>query len=72
MSILTNWLGYMWLAGMIFAMGWIKPPASWEIGFTALRVVGGGLLLACVVYLGLCGFSKQRFWTVRGHEIHLP
>jgi len=72
LSILTNWLGYMWLAGMIFAMGWIKPPASWEIGFTALRVVGAGLLLACVVYLGLCGFSKQRSWTVRGHEIHLP
>jgi len=72
MSILTNWLGYMWLAGLIFAMGWIEPPASWEIGFTALRVVGGGLLVACVVYLGLCGFSRRRSWTIRGHEIQLP
>jgi hypothetical protein len=72
MSILTNWLGYMWLAGMIFMMGWITPPASWEIGFTALRVLGAGLLVACVVYLWLCGFSKRRSWTIRGHEIHLP
>ena len=52
-------------------MGWIEPPASWEIGFTA-RVVGGGLLVACVVYLGLCGFSRRRSWTIRGHEIQLP
>jgi len=72
MSILTNWLGYMWLAGMIFSMGWIQPPASWEIGFTALRVLGAGLLVACVVYLWLCGFSKRRSWTIRGHEIQLP
>lgn len=72
MSVLTNWLGYMWLAGLIFAMGWIEPPASWEIGFTALRVVGGGLLVACVVYLGLCGFSRRRPWIIRGHEIQLP
>ncbi|NCT78799.1 Inner membrane protein YbhN [Stutzerimonas frequens] len=72
LSLLTNWLGYMWLAGLIFVMGWITPPASWEIGFTALRVLGAGLLLACVVYLGLCGFSKRRSWTIRGHEIHLP
>ena len=72
LSLLTNWLGYMWLAGLIFVMGWITPPANWEIGFTALRVLGAGLLLACVVYLGLCGFSKRRSWTIRGHEIHLP
>ncbi len=72
MSVLTNWLGYMWLAGMIFAMGWIKPPASWEIGFTALRGLGAGLLVACMVYLWLCGFSKRRSWTIRGHEIQLP
>ncbi|MBE7377094.1 lysylphosphatidylglycerol synthase domain-containing protein [Pseudomonas lopnurensis] len=72
MSLLTNWLGYMWLAGLIFTMGWIQPPANWEIGGTALRVIGVGLLLACLAYLGLCGFSRQRYWVVRGHEIHLP
>lgn len=27
LSLLTNWLGYMWLAGLIFVMGWITPPA---------------------------------------------
>ncbi len=72
MSVLTNWLGYLWLAGLIFAMGWITPPADWEIGRTALRVLGAALLMASIVYLWACGFSKRRHWTVRKHEIHLP
>lgn len=72
MSVLTNWLGYVWLAGLIFVMGWITPPDSWEIGHTALRVLGGGLLVVAVVYLWACGFSKRRKWTIRKHEIHLP
>jgi len=72
MSVLTNWLGYIWLAGLIFVMGWITPPDSWEIGHTALRVLGAGLLVVALVYLWACGFSKRRHWTIRKHEIHLP
>lgn len=72
LSVLTNWLGYLWLAGMIFAMGWISPPADWEVGATAFRVLGVALVLASLVYLGLCGFSKRRNWTIRGHELRLP
>ncbi|WP_181297163.1 lysylphosphatidylglycerol synthase domain-containing protein [Pseudomonas sp. Q2-TVG4-2] len=72
MSVLTNWLGYIWLAGLIFVMGWITPPDSWEIGHTALRVLGISLLVVALVYLWACGFSKRRHWTIRKHEIHLP
>jgi len=72
LSVLTNWLGYIWLAGLIFSMGWITPPASWEVGEMALRVLGAVLLLVAVVYLWACGFSKRRHWTIRKHEIHLP
>jgi uncharacterized membrane protein YbhN (UPF0104 family) len=72
MSVLTNWLGYVWLAGMIFSLGWITPPADWEIGYTALRLLGAALLTASAVYLVACGFSKRRHWTIRTHEIHLP
>ncbi|TLX61648.1 UPF0104 family protein [Stutzerimonas nosocomialis] len=72
LSVLTNWLGYMWLAGVIFAFGWITPPAQWEIGATALRFLGASLIGVAVIYLALCGFSKRRSWTLRGHEIQLP
>ncbi|MCP9337719.1 lysylphosphatidylglycerol synthase domain-containing protein [Stutzerimonas xanthomarina] len=72
MSVLTNWLGYLWLAGLIFALGWITPPDDWKIGHTALRVLGAGLLLASAIYLWACGFSKRRHWTIRTHELYLP
>ena len=72
MSVLTNWIGYLWLAGAIFAMGWIKPPANWEIGATALRLLGVLLIATSLFYLGLCRFSKRRQWSIRGHEIELP
>ncbi|HCL75571.1 MAG TPA: hypothetical protein DIC26_06830, partial [Pseudomonas sp.] len=72
MSVLTNWIGYLWLAGAIFAMGWITPPESWKIGATALRFLGVGLIAISLFYLGLCRFSTRREWTIRGHEIQLP
>ncbi|MCQ4310529.1 lysylphosphatidylglycerol synthase domain-containing protein [Pseudomonas stutzeri] len=72
LSLLTNWLGYIWLAGLIFSMGWITPPDDWEIGHTALRVLGAALLAVTVIYLWACGFSKRRQWTIRDHEVHLP
>lgn len=72
LSVLTNWLGYIWLAGLIFVLGWITPPDSWEIGHTALRVLGGAMLAFALVYLWACGFSKRRHWTIRNHDIHLP
>jgi len=71
-SVLTNWIGYLWLAGVIFAMGWITPPEGWSIGTTALRFLGMGLIGVSLFYLGLCRFSKRREWTIRGHEIQLP
>lgn len=72
MSVLTNWVGYLWLAGVIFAMGLIQPPVNWQISTTALRLLGGVLIALSLVYLGLCRFSKRRQWSIRGHEIELP
>lgn len=71
-SILTNWLSYMALAGVIFSMGWITPPPEWGLGTLALRLLGLGLAAVVLTYLGLCAFSRRRAWTVRGHEIVLP
>ena len=71
-SVLTNWMGYLCLAGVIFASGLLKLPSSWEIGSSALRLIGIGLILATLGYFLLCAFSKRRSWSLRGHEIMLP
>ena len=71
-SMLTNWIGYLLLGGLVFS---IMPPAlpdSWPISTVHLRLVGVVLVLIAVGYLALCSFSRQRELTVRGHALVLP
>jgi len=72
MSMLTNWLGYLLVGGVIFASGVIKLPADWEISAFALRGVGFSFLIGCGMYLLLCRFSKRRTWAFKNHEFTLP
>ncbi len=72
LSMITNWLGYIILAGCIFTLGLITLPDQWEIGATGLRLIGIGLLIAAAAYLLACGLSKRRAWHWRGHEVLLP
>lgn len=72
MSVATNWLGYLWVAGAVFASGRIRPPGQWAVGPLMLQVLGGVLLLVAAGYVACCAFSRKRAWQVRGHEIELP
>ena len=66
LSIATNWLGYVLLAGGIFVSGVVDMPPN------TLRLIGFGLLAFIVFYLGVCAFAKQREWTVRKQRLALP
>lgn len=72
LSIATNWLGYVLLAGVVFSAGWVSVPSGWYIGSGTLRTIGIGLLIFVLFYLGLCAFSRRRRWTVRGQKLALP
>ncbi|OZI23409.1 hypothetical protein CAL26_08125 [Bordetella genomosp. 9] len=72
LSLTTNWLGYFWVAGGLFAWGVLPIPDNWNIGAGALRVIGAAMVLAAVAYVALCAWSRRRSWTIRGHEIFLP
>lgn len=72
LSLITNWLGYMLLAGSVFSMRFVELPKEWAIGTTTLQLIGFALLAACFAYLLACRFSKRRSWTIRGQEIALP
>jgi len=71
-SLIANWLGYMVLAGTIFAFRLLELPSAWEIGAQGLQLIGIGLLVVSFTYLAACRFSPRRVWHVRGHEIALP
>ncbi|MBC3474347.1 lysylphosphatidylglycerol synthase domain-containing protein [Pseudomonas taiwanensis] len=72
LGLLTNWMGYMLLAGTVFALSLVKLPESWALGTLGLRLVGVLMVAIAVVYLLACAFAKRRTWHLRGHEIALP
>jgi uncharacterized membrane protein YbhN (UPF0104 family) len=72
MSMLTNWLGYLLLAGLAFWWWPISPPPGWKLDNSSLRVLGFALFAIAIAYLLLCAFARRRTWTVRGHELTLP
>lgn len=72
LSLLTNWTGYMALAGVIFAMRLVQLPENWGLGVTGLQLVGFALLGVVSAYIGICAFSRQRVWHLRERAITLP
>lgn len=71
-SLITNWLGFMILAGTIFTLRLVTLPEHWQVGAVGLQLIGLGLLAASLLYLGACRFSKRRTGRWRNHEIVLP
>jgi uncharacterized membrane protein YbhN (UPF0104 family) len=72
MSMLTNWLGYLLLAGLAFWWRPISLPPEWKLDTFGLRVLGFAMFAVAIAYLLLCAVARRRTWTVRGHELTLP
>jgi len=64
-SMLTNWLGYLVVAGAAFCFWPMTLPPDWKIGSEGLRVLGAVLLMAALAYLVLCAVLQGRVWRVR-------
>jgi uncharacterized membrane protein YbhN (UPF0104 family) len=72
LSITTNWLGYVAVAGVCFVAGLVPVPDEWRVGAAGFRILGAALLAVAAGYLAACAFSPRRELNVRGHEIALP
>lgn len=72
LSMLTNWTGYLLLAGVLFSFHTPALPPGWKMGSGGLQILGLALLAVVAVYLLLCAFSRQRSFCVRGHTLELP
>ena len=72
LALITNWIGYILLAGLVFTLAPLQLPPSFKVDGEDLRLLGVVLLSVAVVYLGLCGLSRTRSWNVRGHLVELP
>lgn len=72
MSMLTNWIGYMLLAGFIFLVHTPGLPPTWKMSNYGLQWLGVGLVAVALAYVAACAMAGDRSWTVRGHELYLP
>jgi uncharacterized membrane protein YbhN (UPF0104 family) len=72
LSMLTNWLGYIALGGIVLCFFTPVLPARWHVQAAMLPWLGGGLLALSGAYVLACAFSKRRRWVWRSHTIGLP
>jgi uncharacterized membrane protein YbhN (UPF0104 family) len=73
-SIVTNWLGYLWVGGAVLLWAPPRLPEAWMLPDTetGLCAIGLAMVAAALAYLALCRFSHQRELTLRGHTLTLP
>ena len=71
-STVTNWAGYLLLAGVLFARRTIALPAGWRLGVDGLQVLGVAMLCALAAYLVACRLTRGRVFHWRGHHFRLP
>jgi hypothetical protein len=72
LSMATNWLGYLSLAGAMLLWFPFSTPARWGVGPEDLRLLGLGLMAVVLAYPALCASSRRRIFHLRGHTIELP
>jgi len=75
--VATNWIGYLALAGAVFASGAIEVPPALKLGGwigtgIGLRAVGVAMLVATLAYLVACQVTHGRVFHVRGHHFRFP
>lgn len=71
-SAVTNWIGYAWIAGILFVSGAVPVPHGWAIGSNLLRALGAALLLLAAGYVAICARARRRSWTWMGQRAVLP
>ncbi len=72
LSVLSNWLGYLVLGGLVFTFRPLELPSTWRIGSRGLSVLGPSLLALAGFYILLCLRQGTQGWRVRGRLLRLP
>lgn len=71
-SVLTNWLGYILLLGLLLVFQNFDLPAEWGVSSKWLKLIGWICLSLIPLYLGISAFPRKRLWKIRSVELSLP
>ncbi|WPB57021.1 lysylphosphatidylglycerol synthase domain-containing protein [Xylophilus sp. GOD-11R] len=72
LSMVTNWIGYCALAGMVFLVWPLPLPPQWDLGTGDMRWLGALALGLALLYVALCawrGGRDGRDLVIRGRAI---
>lgn len=74
LAVVTNWSGFVLLAGLLLLVWPPGLPVEWSVPIAALRGAGVLMLGVVVAYLSACAIGHRRGWTlrVRGEPMRLP
>jgi uncharacterized membrane protein YbhN (UPF0104 family) len=70
--VATNWLGYVALAGVLFAAGTIETPPALRMSPGVLRSLGVAMVAIAAGYLAACAAWRGRTFHIRGHHFRWP
>jgi len=71
-SMVTNWLGYLWVAGAVLAWSPPRLPEAWLLPDAGLRAIGLSMIAGALAYLLLCRFARRRERHWGEHTVTLP
>jgi uncharacterized membrane protein YbhN (UPF0104 family) len=72
LSLVTNWSGWLLLAGTAFAARQVPLPDSFALTALGLQALGVAMLTIPLGYIALCYRSRRRGWLWRGYAFRLP
>lgn len=72
LGLVTNWSGFLLLAGTIFLFMPLSVPDEWHVDPLLFHAVGAVLLTIFGAYIGICATSGGRVWKVREFTITTP
>jgi len=72
LSIVTNWLGYLVLAGGVLLLAPPAPVPPWGVHRAQLQTLGGAMLVLAGAYVAGCLLAGRRRWRFRGAVFKPP
>jgi glycosyltransferase 2 family protein len=72
LSLVTNWSGWLLLAGATFALRQIALPPSFPVSAGGMQALGIVMVALPLAYVAACVFAKRREWAWRTHRFMLP
>lgn len=72
LSFVTNWSGWLLLAGLLFALRAVTLPPWFPLPGAAMQALGAAMAALALAYVVACFRARRREWRWRRHRFKLP